>query len=246
MTTGATVLRSVAWREEPVRVLPRGRADAVSPAASPDAVRLGYEEGLRRGLEQGREQGIEAGVGEGHAAGLATGLSEGRRQAQEELRRALADMRGEADQQQARVALLATGLEEAVSVAVAAAEDGLVVLCLQALCRIVGPAFATPEGVRAQVARLLAEHDPAAAVAVHLHPADMDLLDRAVLAGGRPNVSWVADDKVDLGGCIVQAAAQTIDARLEVVFDAFKAALLEGRARHLDAKRAATVQQGDA
>jgi flagellar assembly protein FliH len=225
-------------------VRPPARREAPDILPSPDAARLGFEEGLRRGLEQGREQGFEAGVRQGHAEGSSAGLSEGRLQAQEELRIALAGMRSEVEREEARMADLAAGLAQAVAGAVAAAEDDLVVLCMEALCRIVGPAVVTPEGVRAQVARLLEGHGPADVVAVHLHPRDAEVLGRLPAAASPPAVRWVADDEVALGGCIVRAATQTVDARLEVVVDAFKTALREGRARHLDGATPSGVAAG--
>jgi flagellar assembly protein FliH len=233
MSRIATVLRSVAWRDESVRVRPPSSGGQAVPSRGADADGIGYAEGLRRGLEQGRAEGFQAGIEEGHAVGLAKGLDEGRLLAQEEFRVVLADMREQADGQESQLAGLARAMERAVAAAVAHAEDELVVICMDVLCQVVGQAIVMPDGLRTQVTRLLADHDPARAVSIHLHPNDAVLLDRAAVGTNRTNLTWVADPEVTVGGCIVQGALQTVDARLEVVLDAVRSALLEGRASHL-------------
>ncbi|MBA2964782.1 MULTISPECIES: FliH/SctL family protein [Ramlibacter] len=231
----AAVLRSVAWQGDAVRLLPglRPVPEALPPA---DAGRNGYEEGLRRGLDEGARQGHEAGVQRGHQQGLVRGLAEGRAQGQEELASAREEVQRRGQEQQERLTALAQSLERVLAGVLSAAEDELVVLCMDALCRVVGPALASAEGVRAQVDGLLAQHPSAGAIRVHVHPADAVSLqgDNASHAAGA-SLSWVADPQVALGGCMVRAAAQTLDARLEVVVDAFKAALLAGRIRHREA-----------
>lgn len=231
--TGASdVLRGIALAGAPLR-LGRARAsEAPEPVASPqvtDHERLAREE-RSQALREAREQGLR----ESRAEGLRDGLREGRAQAEEEIRAAVQRAVAEAvlplEQEHAQLLQLAQGVRRAVADALEAAHDEMAALCFETLCRIVGTAASDPEIVHAQLTHLLQQHG-SQEVVLHLHPQDARLLQSRAGAQPQASVRWQADAEVTLGGCILQTPGGGIDARLETMLDACKAALLEARRR---------------
>lgn len=162
----------------------------------------GRELGRQRGLQEGREQGAE----------------ESRQQFAAELAR----VRGIADKLQAALDGGMQGLEQ-----MAAA------IAFEAVARILGEQAATPEGILALVRRAASQHASRDGVLVRLNPADLSALRAAgaleaeLPSGGK--VDWLADQSVEMGGCIVEAAGGELDARLETQVEALRAALLAAR-----------------
>jgi flagellar assembly protein FliH len=221
------VLRGVAVHGAPLRL---GRPKAVvapAPAASSaeSAREQALDEERKLAVRDGREQGLRE--------GRAEGLREGRAQAAEETRlavqRAVADAVLPLEKERAELVQLAQGVHHAITDALTAAQDEMAALCFETLCRVFGDTALRPEVVRAQVAHLLQQHG-SSEVVLHLHPQDAQLLDRD---GGLLDTAarWVADPEVALGGCILQLPGGGLDARLETMLSACKAALLEARSQ---------------
>jgi flagellar assembly protein FliH len=223
--TGHEVLRGLPLDATPLRL---GRAPA--GVASASAEHAGREQALRDAQALALKEARE----EARRAGHAEGLREGRAHAAEEIRQAVQRAVAEAVQplqaQHERLQEIARNAQGTAAVALAAAEDEMVALCFEALCRLVGERSAEPEAVRAQVAQLLALHG-GADVLLHVHPQDAELLER----GAEGQARWVADPQVALGGCILKSSGGALDARLETMLAACKAALLEARARRRQA-----------
>ena len=158
------------------------------------------------------------------------GLREGRAQAADEVRQAVQRAVAEAvlplQAQHERLQKIAQGAQESMATLLAAAEDDMVALCYETLCRLIGASAVGPEAVRAQLARLAALHGGTDLV-LHVHPQDAELLER----GPAGAFTWVADIEVGLGGCILKSSRGALDARLETMLSACKATLLEARAR---------------
>ena len=221
------VLRGVRMEGVPLR-LGRARADvAPAPAAQGLAEAPAAEEELRQARELASRQARE----EGLAAGRAEGLREGRAQAAEEVRqavqRAQAQAGLQAQAQREQFQRLLQHARTAVADLLWAAQDEIVALCYETLCRMVGAHALQPATVRAQVGHLMAQHG-APGVVLHLHPADAELLGGESPAGVALPV--VADADVALGGCVLRTPAGGLDARLDAMLEACKAALLEARA----------------
>lgn len=110
----------------------------------------------------------------------------------------------------------------------AAAEDDAVELAFAMLCRVLGERAATREGIAAMVQAQRAALRDGAQLQIGLHPADwraMDGMDGANQAG----IRYVADPDIALGGCRIDSAAGTLDARLEHQLEQLRAALLRAR-----------------
>lgn len=226
------VVRGMELAAVPLR-LGRGSAQAPLPrpvpvAAQPDPREEGRRLGLEQGLREGREQGLLAGREEG--------LREGCAQAAEEIRAAVEQAVAEAvlplREEQTRLQQLAQSLATAVDGIEEAAQDELVALCYETVCRVLGEAVLQPEVVRQHLSHLRSLHK-GREVVLHVHPQDADLLQRTLVGAPEDgDLRWAADPEVALGGCLLKAPGGALDARLETMLLACKTALLEARAAH--------------
>lgn len=207
------------WRVEGCVAPARMRRQALEPArdAHAEALQAGYDQGLR----EGREAGVRI--------GQAQGLEEGRAAAQAAVAAAV-----EAAVQEATAALAARERELAAASSVlraavddvrAVAEEEMLVVCHATLCRLVGDALASPEGVRALVRGMLAAWQARGPIKVSLHPDHLP----AWAGEDHGAISWQADAQVTLGGCIVRGPEGALDARLETVLDEITRAMLAAR-----------------
>lgn len=176
---------------------------------------------------------------------LETELAEVRRAAQQQLEKARADaeQRGYAAGEQrggiaARVALqaeaeraasLAAALAAARTAMIADAEEAALELAFVAVCRILGEGAASRDTVLRLVqagAQAMREQEQ---VCIRLHPLDLELLERG---GPAPDtgVQYRADATIELGGCVIESGAGTLDARLETQLGRLRATLVAVRA----------------
>jgi flagellar assembly protein FliH len=223
------VLRGLHLDGEPLR-LGRARSEGSTPPSQPAAVRFDEEQALQElralSMREAREEGLRA--------GRADGLREGRAHAAEEIRaavqQAVSDAVRPVQEQHDRLQQLAEQARLALADALVQAQEEMVALCYDTLCRMVGAAAVRPELVRAQLLHLLQVHG-SAGVALHVHPDDAELLTESTARGAQPDTTarWVADPQVALGGCILKTSSGGLDARLETMLGACKAALLEAR-----------------
>jgi flagellar assembly protein FliH len=217
----AGILRGMQLESRALRV---GRMPSPAPAASPPVAPAddGLQERTLAAIEQGRREGMRTGYEEG----LRKGLAEAAKRGDEALAKALADAMTPLQEERGRLAALQASLQAAADACLLAAEDDLLALCYEALCRIVGESAAQPEMVRAHLQALAARHGEEKGLAVHVHPRDAELLGATAETTG---MRWVADPDVSLGGCIVRNARGAIDARLETLLAACKDRLLATR-----------------
>lgn len=237
------VLRDTVFVPGAVRLprLPQGDANTVDhaialvddplvrleAAARADGLRLGHEEGLR----SGRDEGQRAGYAEGLRLGSAAAADQVRLAVDAAVAAATAPLQERAT----RLDALLRGIGEAAQEAWSGADEDVLALCFETLCRVLGDAMSAPEALRPQVERLLADTDGKGAITLHLHPADARLLDEAARDGWLPSVAgqpvrWRADPRVVLAGCVVAGTGGGIDARLETILAQCKAGLLQARA----------------
>lgn len=185
------------------------RLSAALAEARREGERAGYEEGLRKGLADARSQGEAA------------------------LQKAVAGARATLDQQHESVRKLRGALEAAHAECLRLAEDEMVALCFDTICRVVGEEALAPEHVRARIRQLVASSGDEASVAIHLHPRDAALFDNSDEpdARGRPTIRCVPDPQVAPGDCTVRGTAGGLEQRLESTLEACKRALLHARAQ---------------
>jgi len=210
-----------------------GHADP-TPAVQPEdeACRRGYEEGFARGCAEGRAKGAE------EARALAI-------QAAEQAERDRAVQHGQLVQALKREAQAASeaslaqlnsliaALPSQIETRLQAAEDDMLALSFEVVCRLLGESAARPDVLRAHLQQSMAALRNRPLVAIHLHADDLASLDKAgVIAAmpGDPAVRWLASTEVSLGGCILETPEGGLDARFEAQLQALREALERGRA----------------
>ena len=211
------------------------RASAAAVAAQLDEeARRGYEEGLAKGISEGRARGAE------EARQLALQTAErAEREAREHADRLAQELKQQAQSAyQARVQTLdklITALPPQIESRLAAAQEDMLALCFEVICRMLGERAAMPEAVQAYLEHAVDGLRSRRLVAVHLHPDDLALLQRtqsdvpsARWAG--EDVQWIASPEIALGGCVLQSPEGGLDARFETQLNALRDLLLQSRA----------------
>jgi flagellar assembly protein FliH len=116
------------------------------------------------------------------------------------------------------------------------AEDSIVETVYATVLRIVGDQLIEPKGIIALVKHVSAQLVRPENFIVRLSPDDYELL---TAGSGRISLSQdesarlkvVPDERIELGGCILESATGSLDARLEIQLQRLKDVLLDSRAR---------------
>jgi flagellar assembly protein FliH len=109
---------------------------------------------------------------------------------------------------------LARSLGEALERGIAGAEDAMVEIAFAAVCKVLGAAAASEAGVRAMVREAMREVRQKERIVVRVSPREHAVLQAELAAEAAVEVA--ADERVAAGGCLVETAGGTLDARLEV------------------------------
>jgi flagellar assembly protein FliH len=232
---GNEVLRGMHVEAWPLH-LTRERRGSAAPSLAQVADPPSHDS-PRKALEEAARQGREEGARAGYEEGLRRGLGEAAARSEAAVKKAIAEAVVPLQEQQARLDALCTALHRATDDCLRAAEDEMVALCYETLCRVVGASALRPESVRGHLLELASSLSNQAGAAIHVNPQDAALLSQG--AGEQPSragaaIRWVADPEVALGGCMVKTAAGGLDARLETMLANCKRILLavrESRAR---------------
>lgn len=207
-----------------------GAASATPAAPDPrEQYRLGHAQGMIDGRLAEREAAAAAASDAGYQQGLRQGLLQGRADAEKAAR-------AEVAQRVAALDTLLRALPAQLDARLDDAEDDLIALCYEVVCRVAGADAATPEGlgrlVRQAATRLRAQR----ALTLQLHPRDVAMLrddpDGAAWLRGDAwpdGIELVADSQVAVGGAIVRGRHGSLDARLETQFGLLKDMLLRQR-----------------
>jgi flagellar assembly protein FliH len=178
---------------------------------------LAQAEAQRGAWREQAEQELRAAYGEAERRGLEAGTAQAQ-QVAEELVQA----------QVARLQAAAATLLQAQSTLGPALEDDAVELAFTMVCRLLGEQAASRAGIGAMLQVQLATLRERRALTVHLHPADCALM-AAAEGEGDAALRYVPDAGVALGGCLIDSAAGTLDARLEYQLEQLRRALLQAR-----------------
>lgn len=209
------LLRDARVAAEPLVLACRAPARA---AAAPDPVptmdAAAQAEDSVTALRELRKQAFD----DGYRDGLAAGSTEGRAAFHEQV-------------EELRAA--ACAVRDVAQGAIAAQEDALVELAFTAVCRVLGEAAVTEEGVRGSVRQAMKEVRSRERLVLRVpphayrHVADDPGFAAALREEG--GVEIVADERVGPAGCLIETAGGTLDARLEVQLQQLAAALLAAR-----------------
>lgn len=156
--------------------------------------------------------------------GYAEGLQAGRENAAQEVAERLTQLAN-------LVVSLRAGLEHDL--------DGLIDIggevVFEAVTRIIGRSYLDREGVMAVVREVISHAKDRSRLVIRVNPADYIEIDTARdnLTEGWNNqqVEILADDRVELGGCLLETPAGNLDGRLEVQLQQLRDTLLNARLR---------------
>lgn len=179
---------------------------------------LAQAEAQRSAWREQAEQELRAAYGEAERRGLEDGAAQAQRVA-EDLVQA----------QVARLAAAAGALLQAQATLAPALQEDAVELAFGIVCRVLGEQAATRAGIQAMLQVQLAGLRERRDLTIRLHPADCALMAAAEVEGGAA-LRYVPDTAVELGGCLIESAAGTLDARLEYQLGQLRQALAAARA----------------
>jgi len=233
LSISGEVLRGMHVEAQPLRV--GRRAAAELPVPQPEPAESHDVEAVQR-IEAERRAARAEGEQAGYAEGLRRGLADAQREAEAALQEALAQARHAVQAEGERLASLCKSLEGARCDVLRGAEDDLVALCYETVCRIVGDTALDPAVVRNRVQQFAALWGDRPGAVLHLHPQDAELIEAT---GVVPGIGYIADPEVVLGGCMVRSTGDSLDARLETALVACRDALLATRARRLSQEQGA-------
>jgi flagellar assembly protein FliH len=145
-------------------------------------------------LEALRKQAFEDGYHDGYRKGEAERVEALEKQAQEFER-------------------LMASAQRALASQVEGLEDVMVEIAFAAVCKLLGETALTEEGARGLVREAMRGVAAKEGLVVRVSPQDHSVLSART---GEGRADLVADDRVALGGCIIETTGGMLDARLEV------------------------------
>jgi len=188
-----------------------------SAAAQPQAPEISYEEYEQRfeaELAALRAEARERGWQQGHEAGLAKAASEHAAQLKA-LAALVRGVRGRLDE----------GIGEL-------SELGAEVV-YEAVCKLLGQALASREGVVAAVREVVRRARERSRLTLRVSPSDhaaiREHLDTVLEGLDAGQVELVPDERVELGGCLIESPSGSLDGRLEVQLANLRQALVAAR-----------------
>ena len=105
-------------------------------------------------------------------------------------------------------------------------EDDAIAAAYAAVCRLLGELGGQPESIAGLVRQALSQVRHGPVLRVRLAPRDLEVLMASAegqrLRAGSPQIEWLADDGIDGGGCLVEAASGTLDARLRAQLESLR------------------------
>jgi flagellar assembly protein FliH len=201
-------------------------ADAPSPAIAATALHL---EALQRAWEQRAEQDLAAAREKeqkaGHAAGYAAGHAAGHTAG-------LADAQAAYQERRDHLDHLIGAAGEAFSAQIDGLEDIAVAIAFESLVKMLGETMATRQGVQAVVEQVLARRREEEKLSLRVCPSDFYLLlgnDKDAPWQAPAGVELIPDERIELGGCVVETGGGSLDARLETQVQALRQLLLRTR-----------------
>jgi flagellar biosynthesis/type III secretory pathway protein FliH len=174
-----------------------------------------WQQHAERDLQVERERERKSGYAAGHAQGM------------DEAQAAYRD-------KQQRLEQLIANAGQAFARQIEGLEDIAVAIAFEATVKLLGEAMVSRQGVRAVIEQVLVRSREQEKLSVRLAPSDFYLLLQQNTDApwhAPAGVELVPDDRVELGGCLVDTDSGSLDGRLETQVDALRQLLLRTRAQ---------------
>lgn len=221
------VIRAARLREPVVllrnlqeRTAPAQAVDAeikTAPSAEPPAPKISYEDYKQRFHDELEALGAEArerGYAEGREAGRAKAASDH-----------AAEIKA--------LAGLVRGARERLDAGIGELSELAVEVVYESVCKLLGQSLAGREGVIAAVREVVRRARERSRLTVRVSPSDYALIREhlaTVLEGLEAGqVEVAADERVELGGCLLETPCGSLDGRLEVQLDRLRQTLAAAR-----------------
>jgi len=206
--------------------VPIASRDEANHSVDPDALSVPVAEeaarpdptALLEQIEAQRSQVMEQAYREGYAAGEEAGHN---------------DARHAYDKEISALRELAASMSPAFDGFLSEAEDLLVEIAFEAVCKIMGRALCERAGVSAMVRQVIEQVREREQLIVRLAPADFALLtgpDAPALDAEIANAQLTSDERVARGGCLIDSPSGTLDGRLETQLQRLLEVLIAARA----------------
>ena len=177
------------------------------------------EQEVERRFAEAREQGFE----EGHHAGCEAASKE---------------VETDTAERQRRLDDLCEGMsKEFGDYLESAVQDSVVEVVLAAAGKFIGDKMADRDSIVAIVDNMTQNIEASHRIRVRVSPVDFELLNSDNWAPpkrkGGPKLDFVSDERIELGGCIIETTHGELDARLETQLRRLKEVLVETRLKQL-------------
>lgn len=157
----------------------------------------------------------------------ADGIESGRRLSEEQVEAAVLELQNRNAEQ---VGNLLVSLETKFNFMISTLEDGIPDIVLAAVCKILGDVLVTRDGVEAAVKSVVKDLNLRRPLTVGVSAAEYDHMKKwfpSQFAG--LDVRVMADDRVALGGCIVDTGSGILDGRVETALQRLREILIRTR-----------------
>jgi flagellar biosynthesis/type III secretory pathway protein FliH len=195
---------SIMRREADLRTLSQARVELEEALRISQARTTQTEaelERLRGDIDDLRQDAAEAGRKSGYQAGHEEGRVELAKQAK-------------------HLSELIEQITKANEVKLSTSEEEIVEIVFASVAKILGDSLVSADAVIAVVRQAIKQLVTRDRLAIHLSPEDKKLLDKVAVERKETlfghGVEIIADERVELGGCILQSMTGGLDARLEV------------------------------
>jgi flagellar assembly protein FliH len=108
-------------------------------------------------------------------------------------------------------------------------------IAFEAVTRIIGRSYLDHEGITAVVREVIGHAKDRSRLVIRVSPADyhelIETRESLTENGNSRSIEILADDRVELGGCLLETPAGNLDGRLEVQLQQLRDTLLNARLR---------------
>jgi flagellar assembly protein FliH len=185
---------------DPIEPIMRAQPTPQAPPVNAAAQLAEQDRLLRESIAAERQRVLDR----AHQKGYETGLEQARAEYAAQL---------EALQQ------LISSTSDALNDGIAGTEDVIVEIAFEAVCRVLGDSFGRRDGVLAAVREVIRGVREREQLLVRVAPQHYELIVRErqqlLRNGDSGRIELVSDERVELGGCLIETSGGTLDGRLE-------------------------------
>lgn len=217
----ATINKLSSMRQANADLLEEAGGDSEKIALVPQTLAPEVEQALLEERRLAHDEAVKEGYADGHEKGLV--------EAQLSLQTQLAEVGG-----------LLHSVRKAFETQVNGLEDVIVAAAYEAICKIIGASLHNREGVIAIVREVMSHVKQSEPITIRVAPSDYYLLtqDENTLKTGYEGmqVTLLPDDRVLLGGCLIETSGGNLDGRLETQLQQLTDSILNAKRQQLDWK----------